>query len=77
MSESGELKIEVMLFIKNWVNEKKEMVPQKEIIIFMQAKGVESYRTLNIIKGLIDDSFIRKGYHPSQNRTFYVLQGNI
>lgn len=73
----GLLQHSVMVFIKRWAETEKTVIPQRAIIQYMQTQGIESYRTLNAIHTLLENGYIRKAYSPQQNRTFYVLSGNI
>jgi len=77
MSEITQLQTTIMLFVKDWAETKKTIIPQAEIIKALQSTGVKSYSTLNGIKSLIVKGYIRKAYSPNGNRTHYVMIRNI
>lgn len=77
MSEINDLQTHIMLFVKFWANNQKTIIPQREIIVAMQLRGVKSYTALNAINSLIKKGYIRKAYSEHANRTYYVQIRNI
>lgn len=70
-SEVNKLQTDIMVFIDNWVREKKTPVPQKEIIISLVKVGNKDFTVSNALHSLLRKGYIRKAYVIS-NKTFYV-----
>lgn len=77
MSDINVLQTKVMLFIKWWVDTKKTIVPQAQIIKAMKLQNMKSYTCLYTIKALIQKEYIRKAVTQHDGRTYYVQIRNI
>ena len=74
--EINELQTQIMLYIDDWVHEKKTPVPHKEILKEMTSRKVHTFTTANALMVLLRKGYIRRGYSGS-NRTFYVMLRNV
>jgi sulfur relay (sulfurtransferase) DsrC/TusE family protein len=77
MLDLTDLQLNIMLFVKDYIKKNNVIVPQKDIIKFMQYHNIKSYNTLFAINALINKGYIRKAVTLHQNRTYYVMIRNI
>lgn len=74
--ELTEIQTSVMLFIIDWVRDKKTPVPHSEVLKSMEADGLKQFTIATAINSLLRKKYIRRGYSHS-NKTFYVQLRNI
>jgi hypothetical protein len=75
LSEINELQTNIMLFVSYWVKKKKTPVPQKDIILRMQANGIKNFTTVNALNSLLRKGYIRRAYTISNKTTYVQLRG--
>lgn len=75
--ELNKLQTKIMLFMKKWANEEKTPIPHKQVLIYMEDKGIKRFTTVNALGALLIKGYIRRGYSEQANKTVYVIIRNI
>jgi len=74
-AEINDLQKNIMLFVTDWVKQKKTTVPKQEIIKRMTNDGVKFFTTDNAINALLKKGYIRKSAVPVKNTSYVMLRG--
>ena len=69
--ELNKLQTEIMIYISEWVRDKKTPVPHKQVLREFVIRGVKSFTVSNALNSLLHKGYVRRAFTQS-NKTFYV-----
>ena len=71
IEEINSLQKEIMIYIIQWVHEKKIPVPRQEILFEMRNRNRKQFDIENSLDSLLKKGYVRRAYTNS-NKTYYV-----
>lgn len=70
--KAGQVRQKVMLYICWWVKIEKTPVPLREILSHMQVDGIKDIKTIQALKVLVKEGYIRRAIGGNSRITHYV-----
>lgn len=71
VSEINDLQKKIMLYVQEWIREKKTPVPRQQIVLRMKQENIHGFTTINALDTLMRKGYIRRAVTFS-NKTLFV-----